>query len=220
MEAGRGHWLVSFREITSWRGIDQTALAEIMMGKVVRENLNDEEFASLMQVGNGLSQNTIPEEHRKRLIELRLVKEELGNLRQTPHGIFIARPKSDNLVGMPPWRRDRWRKIEAQSQQQRTSVVRSIPQIGGAGCERLNQMQIGGAAVMELHKFKFGQSVEFVASDLRLKPLGLFKIVRVMPSERGIRQYRIQSVMDGHERVVMEGDLTWVTLCRQENLCL
>jgi hypothetical protein len=42
---------------------------------------------------------------------------------------------------------------------------------------------------MELHKFKLGQSVEFVASDLRLKPLGMFKIVRVMPSERGIQQY-------------------------------
>ena len=60
---------------------------------------------------------------------------------------------------------------------------------------------------MELHKFKPGQSVEFVASDLRLKPLGVFKIVRVMPSERGIRQYRIKSVMDGHERMVMEGEL-------------
>jgi len=60
---------------------------------------------------------------------------------------------------------------------------------------------------MELHKFKLGQSVEFVASALRPKPLGLFKIVRVMPSERGIQQYRIKSVMDGHERMVMESDL-------------
>ena len=60
---------------------------------------------------------------------------------------------------------------------------------------------------MELHKFKLGQSVEFVASDFRLKPLGVFKIVRVMPSERGIVQYRIKSVMDGHERMALEGDL-------------
>ena len=60
---------------------------------------------------------------------------------------------------------------------------------------------------MELHKFKPGQSVRFVASDLRLKPLGEFKIVRVMPSERGIRQYRIKSTTDGHERFVTEGDL-------------
>ncbi len=61
---------------------------------------------------------------------------------------------------------------------------------------------------MELHKFKLGQSVAFIASDLRLKPLGMFKIVRVMPSERGIQQYRVKSVIAGHERVVMEGDLT------------
>ena len=64
------------------------------MGNVVRENLNDAEFASLKEVGSGLSRTSIPEDHKKRLIELRLVKEELGNLRQTPHGIFIARPKS------------------------------------------------------------------------------------------------------------------------------
>ncbi|HEV2549975.1 MAG TPA: hypothetical protein VGU20_21875 [Stellaceae bacterium] len=61
---------------------------------------------------------------------------------------------------------------------------------------------------MELRKFKPGQSVEFVASDRHLKLLGVFKIVRVMPSERGILQYRIKSVIDGHERVAMEGDLT------------
>ncbi len=61
---------------------------------------------------------------------------------------------------------------------------------------------------MDSHKFNPGQSVEFIASDLRPKPLGLFKIVRVMPSEHGIRQYRIKSVMDGHERMVMESDLS------------
>ncbi len=77
------------------------------MGNVRRENLNDEEFASLKEVGNGLSRNGIPDEHKKRLLELRLVKEELGTLRQTPHGIFIARPNMDPLAGMPRVRRDR-----------------------------------------------------------------------------------------------------------------
>lgn len=65
----------------------------------------------------------------------------------------------------------------------------------------------GEAAVMEAHKFKLGQAVEFTVSDLRPKPLGSFKIVRVMASERGIRQYRVKSVIDGHERMVMESDL-------------
>jgi hypothetical protein len=57
------------------------------------------------------------------------------------------------------------------------------------------------------HKFKLGQSVEFIASALHPKPLGTFKIVRVMPSERGMQQYRIKSAMDGHERMVLESEL-------------
>lgn len=61
--------------------------------------------------------------------------------------------------------------------------------------------------MIESLKFKLGQSVEFVHSDLRLKPLGSFVIVRAMPSERGIQQYRIKSAIDGHERVAMESDL-------------
>jgi len=56
-------------------------------------------------------------------------------------------------------------------------------------------------------KFQLGQSVEFTTSDLRPKPLGSFKIVRVMPSERGIRQYRVKSTTDGHERMATETDL-------------
>ena len=77
------------------------------MGNVSRENLNDEEYASLREVGSGLAQASIPEQHKKRLLELRLVKEELGNLRQTPHGIFIAGPRLDSLANMPRARRER-----------------------------------------------------------------------------------------------------------------
>ena len=62
--------------------------------------------------------------------------------------------------------------------------------------------------MIELQKFKLGQSVSFGASELRPRPLGVFKIIRVMPSERGIRQYRIKSVTDGHERMAMESELT------------
>jgi hypothetical protein len=38
-------------------------------------------------------------------------------------------------------------------------------------------------------------------------PKGSFKIVRLLPEDRGIRHYRIKSVMDGHERVVTEGEI-------------
>jgi hypothetical protein len=87
--------------------INQAASKAITMGNVRRENLNAEEFASLKQVGNGLSQDNIPNEHKKRLIELRLVKQDLGNLRLTPHGIFLTHPETDPHAGMPRGRRER-----------------------------------------------------------------------------------------------------------------
>jgi hypothetical protein len=62
--------------------------------------------------------------------------------------------------------------------------------------------------VKPAHKYKIGQSVMFTSSALHLKPLGAFKIVRILPIEGGILQYRVKSVTDGHERVVLENDLT------------
>jgi hypothetical protein len=44
-------------------------------------------------------------------------------------------------------------------------------------------------------------------SRARAAPEGRFEIVRLMPLEHGNYQYRIRSVMDGHERVVLEGEL-------------
>lgn len=78
------------------------------MGNVRKEDLTAEEFASLKEIGNAQSRNSIPDEHKKRLLELRLIKDEVGNLRQTPHGIFIARPDMDPLAGMPRGRRERY----------------------------------------------------------------------------------------------------------------
>jgi hypothetical protein len=65
----------------------------------------------------------------------------------------------------------------------------------------------GAPTVIVLHKFKVGQSVEFAGGGIQPKPLGLFKVVRVMPSERGIHQYRIKSATDGPERMVTESEL-------------
>jgi len=36
------------------------------------------------------------------------------------------------------------------------------------------------------------------------KAQGSFKVVRQLPAEHGMNQYRIKSSTDGHERVVME----------------
>ena len=62
----------------------------------------------------------------------------------------------------------------------------------------------------QTHKFKVNQSVELVSNYLRLKPLGRFEIMRTLPTEHGIRQYRIKSLTDGHERVVIESELAQV----------
>lgn len=59
---------------------------------------------------------------------------------------------------------------------------------------------------MRIRKFMAGQSVAFIANDL-LKPLGTFAIVRALPEEHAVLQYRIKSLTDGHERVVMETEL-------------
>jgi hypothetical protein len=57
------------------------------------------------------------------------------------------------------------------------------------------------------HKFRPGQSVELVGGGVRPRSLGRFKIVRMMPSEHGIQQYRIKSLTDGHERMATEAEL-------------
>jgi hypothetical protein len=37
---------------------------------------------------------------------------------------------------------------------------------------------------------------------------GTFTVVTPLPEERGVWQYRIESITDGHERVVFENDLS------------
>ena len=78
------------------------------MANVRKEDLTAEELASLEEVGKGVSQQNIPDEHKKRLLDLRLVKEGAGGLVQTPHGIFIARSELPSLTGMPREKRRRW----------------------------------------------------------------------------------------------------------------
>lgn len=55
--------------------------------------------------------------------------------------------------------------------------------------------------------FKVKQHVDFVAWDFRPMPLGRSETVRVLPVEHGIHRYRIKSVTDGQERVVVESEL-------------
>jgi hypothetical protein len=65
-----------------------------------------------------------------------------------------------------------------------------------------------GDGALAYHKYKVGQTVHFAgglkyATNVR----GLYKIVRLLPSETDDRQYRIQSITDAHERVVRESEI-------------
>ena len=57
------------------------------------------------------------------------------------------------------------------------------------------------------HKFRAGQTVNVIPRRMEHTPKGSFKVVRLLPAERGINQYRIKSSVDGHERVVMEAEI-------------
>ena len=60
----------------------------------------------------------------------------------------------------------------------------------------------------KLHQFKLGQHVDLISADRSpLRTLGKFEIVRLMPSEHGMSQYRIRSLLDGHERMATEVEL-------------
>jgi len=64
---------------------------------------------------------------------------------------------------------------------------------------------------MATHKFAVGQTVSFSPDPYDRHQLGSaqrrFKIVRLLPEEANIRQYRVKSQLDGHERVVREDQL-------------
>jgi hypothetical protein len=60
-----------------------------------------------------------------------------------------------------------------------------------------------------MSKFKLGALVRHVQVHSRsgLPPRDTFEITRVLPSEKGVRSYRIKSAIDGHERVAAEDEL-------------
>lgn len=60
---------------------------------------------------------------------------------------------------------------------------------------------------MKEHKFQAGQFVRLTARVLSPAPAGRYQVVRQMPPENYVNQYRIRSVEDGHERMVKESDL-------------
>jgi hypothetical protein len=61
---------------------------------------------------------------------------------------------------------------------------------------------------MTYHKFKVGQSVNIIPNRLdRNLPSGAYTILRLLPIEGVDIRYRVRNTRDGHERVVLEGQL-------------
>ena len=61
---------------------------------------------------------------------------------------------------------------------------------------------------LAFHKFKVGQSVRFIGGmKYSTNVRGIYKIVRLLPSETRDCQYHIKNVTDGQERVVNESEL-------------
>jgi hypothetical protein len=66
-----------------------------------------------------------------------------------------------------------------------------------------------GVPLVQVKKFKVGQRVTVAPNHLvgELRA-GTFTVVRPLPPERGVWQYHIRSINDGHECVVFESDLS------------
>ncbi len=64
---------------------------------------------------------------------------------------------------------------------------------------------------MDSHRYRIGQTVRFVkasrSAGLGGTPDGSFRVVSLLPEYQGNNQYRVKSTNDGHERVVVEGEI-------------
>ena len=62
---------------------------------------------------------------------------------------------------------------------------------------------------MTYHKYKVGQTVNLIPNRLdRHLPSGAYTVLRLLPIEGLDIRYRVKNSRDGHERVVLEGQLS------------
>ena len=62
---------------------------------------------------------------------------------------------------------------------------------------------------MATHKFKLGQSVEYLPDKLQVRPpSGTYKITRLLPAAGSDHQYRIKNASEPYERIARESQLT------------
>ena len=60
---------------------------------------------------------------------------------------------------------------------------------------------------MPQHQFKVGQTVRFRASAVERGASGIYKILALLPEERGDFQYRVENSEGSRQRVVWESQL-------------
>ena len=59
-----------------------------------------------------------------------------------------------------------------------------------------------------VYRYRAEQAVEFFpASGIDRKAKGQYTVVRLLPIDGAIPQYRVKNKIDGHERVVCENEL-------------
>lgn len=58
------------------------------------------------------------------------------------------------------------------------------------------------------HKFRTGQKVTLAPARFGADRQGTFEIVRLLPEEHGVYQYRLKSALDGRERVATEEEIS------------
>ncbi len=61
---------------------------------------------------------------------------------------------------------------------------------------------------MARHKYKIGQRVSFSPGRTSLAASGRdYKVVRLLPEQNGLNQYRIKSIAETFERMALESEL-------------
>jgi hypothetical protein len=72
-----------------------------------------------------------------------------------------------------------------------------------------------------IHKFKVGQAVNLMRTTMRAAAVGEYEIRHLMPAADGSPNdpcYRVKSLAEKHERVVVESDLTLSTPHEHESV--
>lgn len=60
---------------------------------------------------------------------------------------------------------------------------------------------------MAAHKFKIGQKVSIIPGNMRMRAVGEFKVLKLLPASDGQNQYRVKGTAEQFERVVKEFDI-------------